>query len=480
MLTTACRLTGRTRPQSHLGVSGGSRGARREPQHSQKKGALRLPAEPQRPGGNPMTAEVAVMNKSAVALAADSKVTIGGGRGSEKTYDTMNKIFTLSKVHPVGIMIFGSADFMEFPWETIIKQYRKEKRAKSEKTIDDWGGNFCSFLKKFGPIRERDRQYNIRRILSATFSDIEAEAIFEAHVSGVAIPSPGYEKLLVDLLNKKTEDAKSAGPAVTKSQGGAFSNKYWRLMFSIIHQFFQVSPKSKVFDAALETAVFVLLSRALSNELSGFVIAGFGESEAFPALVHYSTDGYVGSKLKLTKHESSKINRENPSAIAAFAQHDIVQRFMEGIDAGYAHYLRGLFRTSLIETNLKIFEKWAPKTKQSNKIRKQVENASIKQYENILRQSFEYREETFENPIMDMISILPKDEIGHLAESLMSLTSLHRRVSREMETVGGPIDVAIISKFDGFIWLKRKHYFRLELNRQFELNYMRDLTGGRP
>ena len=60
-----------------------------------------------------MTAEVAVMNKGAVALAADSKVTIGGG-GSEKTHETVNKIFTLSKVHPVGIMIFGSADVMEF------------------------------------------------------------------------------------------------------------------------------------------------------------------------------------------------------------------------------------------------------------------------------------------------------------------------------------------------------------------------------
>ena len=60
-----------------------------------------------------MTAEVVVMNRSAVALAADSKVTIGG----EKTYDTVNKIFTLSKVHPIGVMVFGNADFMHYPWE---------------------------------------------------------------------------------------------------------------------------------------------------------------------------------------------------------------------------------------------------------------------------------------------------------------------------------------------------------------------------
>ena len=28
----------------------------------------------------------------------------------------------------------------------------------------------------------------------------------------------------------------------------------------------------------------------------------------------------------------------------------------------------------------------------------------------------------------------------------------------------GPVDVAVITKGDGFVWLKRKHYFPAELN----------------
>lgn len=59
----------------------------------------------------------------------------------------------------------------------------------------------------------------------------------------------------------------------------------------------------------------------------------------------------------------------------------------------------------------------------------------------------------------------------------MELTALHRRVSTELETVGGEIDVAVISKGDGFIWYKRKHYFDLALNRHFEQNYMREVEG---
>ena len=37
--------------------------------------------------------------------------------------------------------------------------------------------------------------------------------------------------------------------------------------------------------------------------------------------------------------------------------------------------------------------------------------------------------------------------------------------------VGGPIDVAVISKGDGFVWIKRKHYFKAELNLHFLDNY---------
>lgn len=77
----------------------------------------------------------------------------------------------------------------------------------------------------------------------------------------------------------------------------------------------------------------------------------------------------------------------------------------------------------------------------------------------------------YSRPVTRMVSVLPKEELGHLAESLVALTSLKRRVSIEMETVGGPIDVALISRGDGFIWLKRKHYFSPELNHQFFRNY---------
>lgn len=54
-----------------------------------------------------------------------------------------------------------------------------------------------------------------------------------------------------------------------------------------------------------------------------------------------------------------------------------------------------------------------------------------------------------------------------LAKSLIELESLKERVTKPSESVSGPIDVAVISKHDGFVWIDRKHYFRPELNPRF-------------
>jgi hypothetical protein len=72
-----------------------------------------------------------------------------------------------------------------------------------------------------------------------------------------------------------------------------------------------------------------------------------------------------------------------------------------------------------------------------------------------------------QSAIDSMIEFMPKPELAKMAEALVSLTSIKKRVSRGMDTVGGPIDVALISQAEGFVWIKRKHYFPAELNPRY-------------
>jgi hypothetical protein len=85
----------------------------------------------------------------------------------------------------------------------------------------------------------------------------------------------------------------------------------------------------------------------------------------------------------------------------------------------------------------------------------------------------DYSRTSHVNPIIESVGALPKEELAAMAESLVNLTSFKRHVTRDLETVGGPIDVALISKGDGFVWIKRKHYFAASLNPQFMAKYAR-------
>jgi len=86
-----------------------------------------------------MTVVVAVLNKSAVAIAADSTGTIVQADGAiRRTYETTNKVFTLSKYHPVGVMTYGNLELMGVPWETIIKIFRHQLAKTSFDTLDEY------------------------------------------------------------------------------------------------------------------------------------------------------------------------------------------------------------------------------------------------------------------------------------------------------------------------------------------------------
>lgn len=87
----------------------------------------------------------------------------------------------------------------------------------------------------------------------------------------------------------------------------------------------------------------------------------------------------------------------------------------------------------------------------------------------------EFAEKEFKKPVLEVLRTAPKETLAELAESLVSIASLRQRVSGELETVGGPVDVALISKGEGFIWIKRKHYFDTELNPHYNRNYFREV-----
>ena len=92
-----------------------------------------------------MTAEIAIMNLQAVALAADSAATAYPD-GNQKIFSSANKLFALSEVAPVGILVYGNASFMSIPWETIVKEYRRNLGKTTCAYLHEYSADFCRFV----------------------------------------------------------------------------------------------------------------------------------------------------------------------------------------------------------------------------------------------------------------------------------------------------------------------------------------------
>jgi hypothetical protein len=65
-----------------------------------------------------MTAEIVIMNREAVAIAADSAVSLvtGPAENLQKIFTSANKIFRLPNNHTAGFMIYNNAAFLGIPW----------------------------------------------------------------------------------------------------------------------------------------------------------------------------------------------------------------------------------------------------------------------------------------------------------------------------------------------------------------------------
>jgi len=58
------------------------------------------------------------MNSLGVALASDSAATVNNGEGG-KVFNTADKLFMLSKRHPVGVMVYENAAILGVPYGTV-------------------------------------------------------------------------------------------------------------------------------------------------------------------------------------------------------------------------------------------------------------------------------------------------------------------------------------------------------------------------
>lgn len=406
-----------------------------------------------------MTAEIAIVNRQAIALAADSAVTIG----RERVWKHSNKLFSPGPNNDIAIMIYGTGEFAGFPWETIIKTFRSELGSKQFDTVKECGAAFQSFL--------RDARFSpdiLNRNMHLVLIVDELEAIKKS-----LLPYDkkiDFRKMLsdaCDVFKSRYEQDLEISPGQTYKD---FCRAYGKtLLKNFAGEIFQEVITDGMAEKINRTLYEFARRRVESRFSTGVVIAGYGKKEFFPSIYEYKVDGRDGNFVRSWLATERDLNRDDASktVVIPFAQADIFYLFMEGISPEYIGFLDKTFdrllqdksdrliREYVADSDARIVE--AAKQRRDNK----------KIVEEFGKEFAAYRYDLIVKPIVQVIRALPKEEMADMALALVELTSLRRKVDSPLESVGGPVDVAVISKGDGLIWMRRKHYFDLDKNKDF-------------
>ena len=394
-----------------------------------------------------MTAEIAIMNRSAVTLATDSAVTLAV-RGTEKIYNSADKLFELSDMDPMGIMIYNNLEHMGISLEVAIKQFRLKRSHFN--SVAEAADEFFSYLREELAPDETLQQFD--RKLS---------------------PKINPSLLLSQTIQKAISEAESANiaPCFSEIPEGAILEFYSRAFDTLIDEVFEDLPLDEEHRILLKRMGALLLHRdKISDSFTGLVFAGFGQSEIFPSLVAYKTDGVILGKIKKSETDREITSRNRVTGkILPFAQREMVDRFLYGIDPEFERAIEDYIRIAVEYSNREIIDALprcrskGAREKFQRLISRAASAAATKWRERIAP----LYKGHFMHDVQNVLLLMPKRELASLAQELINLTSVKRKFSSGTESVGGPIDVAIISRIDGFVWVYRKHYFEPSLNPRY-------------
>lgn len=356
-----------------------------------------------------MTAEIAILNRNAVALAADSAVTLQTGNEAPKIYNT-NKLFTLSKYQPVGVMIYGNAEFMDVPWEIAVKAYRDNLGKKTFGAVSGYGNDFLKFIEEntafFPGERQKSHVYDFiaswfhllkHRLSRKVGPELEKEGISKRRLQTAFREL--VDEQLKDLHKRKTL------PQFIRKSTGSILRQYRDVIHAAIEDELKELAVGTTIRALEACAANLLIKDVFWENATGVVIADFGTNQFFPSMRAYEFSPIVAGRLRSREERKADVTFDDTAIIHAFAQSEMVIQFMDGIDRDYREFITYFTQVALLDIYPKIISKLLTPTLSPTQM-KRIQNKFIaggrKVVEALVDEMVNYSRKWHSNPVINI------------------------------------------------------------------------------
>lgn len=421
-----------------------------------------------------MTAVIGMLNKRGVALAADSAVTRSHGQAMKITKNG-NKMLRLSNANPVSVMITGNASFLRIPWELIVRRYRKERGHISHPTVEDNVVDFFDFLQSSEIFWAEGKDhswalYQLECFIADIFNDMDFNS--KAKNNKGELKRPGqFEKEFLRLM-KKFRKTCAKGSLLHNCFSGYCLERFEKFFANEWERYLEENKekeKNEFDDPEIPTSLLEkhkneilqtlldILKADIHNSDTQLIFAGYGAEQEYPSLVPATVAEGIDRNVNCHVYADQiiRISDNKPSAICPFAQKDVINGILMGAEG--PSFSTGIMKKFyqlvnrgklLKDAGLDVFEvmtsPWAEASKG-------LDDALAAKLWRFRKKCFKKWERDLEG--YDVRSM------ATLALSLIHLTGFQRILTFAPEGVGGDVDLAVITRNEGFTWLNRKSWY---------------------
>ena len=416
-----------------------------------------------------MTSVVGILNKQGVAIAADSAVTRGrikDGSRQQKVTKNGNKMIRLSEAVPVAVMITGNADYLQIPWEVIVRRYRQRRGTVAHSTVEDASHDFFDYIQSDPVFWGDDCGMEYVRFLAKNIHDKIVNSNWDAaerNPDGSLCRPATFVKTFcrsASSLRKKLERG-GICPHFKDYSIDQFRSAIDGDIFLRISDNYPDEVLTKIRESLEETVWTVLRTRAKGGHYATLVFSGYGKDQEFPSLV--SAVVCEGFDRRVSYHVRPEdivcISDDKPVAICPFAQDDVIRSVLRGIHTDWSGDAGDVFRRIVNPNFGDVFGYFYDEDDPGGEFRKmlaEVETDDLHHqfYKEGMR-LLDKNQHEWEKLLKDS----DLESLASLADCLIDLTGFQRILTFSPEGVGGPVDVAVISKNNGFTWLRRKNWY---------------------
>ena len=424
-----------------------------------------------------MTAQVTLLNGLGVALASDSAVTFGG-----KVLNSSEKIFDLALPHKLAVMTSGRADFMGIPWEVILSAWSETLNRPFPK-ITEYRDSLMKFVRTILPDNAGLNDVEIDHLDSCLIGPggvLEAarqamndflvphfQAILEAEDLHVFMGSedwtPEFRERMTALLTEEVVSEVHTGllnsvnqrvsrfpvpiDGVKETQARVWIDKYWANLSMTPYDYLESWPSVPGLDVVINEVWAKFILHFDYGSFTAVHFLGFGSMDLFPSGAGIYLSGVVDGVL-LKKWEGEAESSGSPRYFF-FGQSDAIRTITSGED-----YL--LIDAAVENTRKTLSDIW-------DRI-SDIKAEGLESTREFIKQSMEGEtmaddmrrvgDESRRKPFYRAIEMAPILDLAEFAAQLVGVQAASAAMTQDNPTVGGPVDVAVITHRGGFQWIR--------------------------